>query len=166
MQLWILCREQMTFVQFLVLLFFFSGPSKSSHVSVASPLWTFRALAPPSWRWACTAAPSPSLTSRVATTHPSSAAGDVLSSPHDVTVMWLWPVRTVLCPAGSDCTHRHSGPVWQVRWVVQNSRLRGDKRDETLISVSADGRIKKWFINKGFECKGTTSPWHAPIQGV
>ena len=30
----------------------------------------------------------------------------------------------------------------------------GEERDEILISISADGRVTKWSIRKGFECTG------------
>lgn len=33
----------------------------------------------------------------------------------------------------------------------------GEERDEILISISADGRVTKWSIRKGFECTGKHS---------
>ncbi|XP_062854134.1 dynein axonemal intermediate chain 4 [Trichomycterus rosablanca] len=53
----------------------------------------------------------------------------------------------------SDCAHRHAGPVWQVRWVDHDRGPKGEKRDEALVSVSADGRISEWFVRKGLDCK-------------
>lgn len=46
---------------------------------------------------------------------------------------------------------KHSSPVWQVRWVDRDQGS-GEERDEILISISADGRVTKWSIRKGFEC--------------
>lgn len=46
---------------------------------------------------------------------------------------------------------KHSSPVWQVRWVDRDQGA-GEERDEILISISADGRVTKWSIRKGFEC--------------
>ncbi|KAM7433227.1 WD repeat-containing protein 78 [Porites harrisoni] len=46
---------------------------------------------------------------------------------------------------------KHSSPVWQVRWVDREQGA-GEERDEILISISADGRVTKWSIRKGFEC--------------
>lgn len=45
---------------------------------------------------------------------------------------------------------KHSSPVWQVRWVDRDQGI-GEERDEILISISADGRVTKWSIRKGFE---------------
>ncbi|KAK2569811.1 Dynein axonemal intermediate chain 4 [Acropora cervicornis] len=45
---------------------------------------------------------------------------------------------------------KHSSPVWQVRWVDRDQGA-GEERDEILISISADGRVTKWSIRKGFE---------------
>ncbi|CAB1332211.1 unnamed protein product [Coregonus sp. 'balchen'] len=49
----------------------------------------------------------------------------------------------------SDCAHKHSSPVWQVDHERGPS---GEDKGETLISVSADGRISKWFLWKGLDC--------------
>ncbi|KAK1795746.1 hypothetical protein P4O66_001225 [Electrophorus voltai] len=51
----------------------------------------------------------------------------------------------------SDCAHKHTGPVWQVRWVENEHGPGGEDKRETLISVSADGRISKWFLRKGLD---------------
>uniref|UniRef100_A0A4W4G6K8 Dynein axonemal intermediate chain 4 n=1 Tax=Electrophorus electricus TaxID=8005 RepID=A0A4W4G6K8_ELEEL len=53
----------------------------------------------------------------------------------------------------SDCAHKHTGPVWQVRWVENEHGPGGEDKRETLISVSADGRISKWFLRKGLDVK-------------
>ncbi|XP_051568768.1 dynein axonemal intermediate chain 4-like [Myxocyprinus asiaticus] len=52
----------------------------------------------------------------------------------------------------SDCANIHTGPVWQVKWIDHETALSGEEKGETLISVSADGRISKWFLRKGLEC--------------
>ncbi|XP_041912029.1 dynein intermediate chain 4, axonemal [Alosa sapidissima] len=52
----------------------------------------------------------------------------------------------------SDCVHKHTSAVWQLKWVNQESGLSSDDKGESLISVSADGRIIKWFLRKGLDC--------------
>ena len=56
------------------------------------------------------------------------------------------------CPC-SESQGKHSSPVWQVRWVDRDQGS-GEERDEILISISADGRVTKWSIRKGFESTG------------
>ncbi|KAI1892126.1 hypothetical protein AGOR_G00150750 [Albula goreensis] len=51
-----------------------------------------------------------------------------------------------------DCSHRHKGAVWQVKWINMERALMGEDKGEALISVAADGRICKWFLRKGLEC--------------
>uniref|UniRef100_A0A3B4EHK2 Dynein axonemal intermediate chain 4 n=1 Tax=Pygocentrus nattereri TaxID=42514 RepID=A0A3B4EHK2_PYGNA len=53
----------------------------------------------------------------------------------------------------SDCAHKHTGPVWQVKWVDHERGPSGEYKGETLISVAADGRICKWFLRKERERK-------------
>lgn len=56
----------------------------------------------------------------------------------------------------SECPNKHSGPVWQLRWIQQALSLTGEEKAEVLFSVAADGRISKWFLcNKGLDCIGT-----------
>ncbi|NXA31560.1 WDR78 protein, partial [Eudromia elegans] len=52
----------------------------------------------------------------------------------------------------SECLDKHIGPVWQLKWVEQDRGTTGDDKGEILISISADGRITKWFIRKGLGC--------------
>ncbi|XP_071348649.1 dynein axonemal intermediate chain 4-like isoform X2 [Trachinotus anak] len=58
------------------------------------------------------------------------------------------------CTASSSaCTKKHLHPVWQIKWSRQEMRLSGVERVEALVSVSADGRIKKWLLcSNGLEC--------------
>ena len=56
------------------------------------------------------------------------------------------------CPC-SESQGKHTSPVWQVRWVDRDQGS-GEERDEILISISADGRVTKWSIRKGFESTG------------
>lgn len=55
------------------------------------------------------------------------------------------------------CRHyfnKHLKPVWQVQWSRQDE-IRVE-RVEALVSVSEDGRIKKWHLcRSGLECIGT-----------
>eukprot|EP00656_Telonema_subtile_P014532 TRINITY_DN17463_c0_g2_i2.p1 TRINITY_DN17463_c0_g2~~TRINITY_DN17463_c0_g2_i2.p1 ORF type:complete len:827 (+),score=205.93 TRINITY_DN17463_c0_g2_i2:168-2648(+) len=41
---------------------------------------------------------------------------------------------------------KHTGPVWELRWVDQNS-----ERGEKLVSISSDGRVTQWTMKKGLE---------------
>ncbi|CAG5118395.1 unnamed protein product [Candidula unifasciata] len=45
---------------------------------------------------------------------------------------------------------KHSGPVWQLRWV-EKERGSGEERVHVLISISSDGRVCQWSIRKGLE---------------
>eukprot|EP00607_Mallomonas_marina_P008937 CAMPEP_0182422554 /NCGR_PEP_ID=MMETSP1167-20130531/8285_1 /TAXON_ID=2988 /ORGANISM="Mallomonas Sp, Strain CCMP3275" /LENGTH=1009 /DNA_ID=CAMNT_0024600719 /DNA_START=93 /DNA_END=3122 /DNA_ORIENTATION=- len=38
----------------------------------------------------------------------------------------------------------HTDPVWQVRWV-----MKGQERQEILVSISTDGRVLEWNLKKG-----------------
>ena len=51
---------------------------------------------------------------------------------------------------GRDALHKHSGPVWQVKWIVKD-RSMGDDKNEHLVSIAVDGRVLQWSIRKGFE---------------
>ena len=50
----------------------------------------------------------------------------------------------------SDALFKHSGPVWQIEWIVKE-RSFGENKAEVLVSISVDGRILQWTIRKGFE---------------
>ncbi|KFU85427.1 WD repeat-containing protein 78, partial [Chaetura pelagica] len=52
----------------------------------------------------------------------------------------------------SDSLNKHTGPVWQLRWVAQDRGTAGDGRKERLISISADGRVTQWFVQKRLDC--------------
>ncbi|XP_032074016.1 WD repeat-containing protein 78 isoform X1 [Thamnophis elegans] len=49
----------------------------------------------------------------------------------------------------SESHDKHLGPVWQLRWVEQDRGTSGEDKGEILVSISADGRITKWFVRKG-----------------
>ena len=59
----------------------------------------------------------------------------------------------LFCRPYSESQGKHFSPVWQVRWVDRDQGS-GEERDEILISISADGRVTKWSIRKGFESTG------------
>jgi len=46
----------------------------------------------------------------------------------------------------SHYAQKHTGPVWELRWVDQNS-----ERGEKLVSISSDGRITQWILKKGLD---------------
>ncbi|KAJ3033062.1 WD repeat-containing protein 78 [Rhizophlyctis rosea] len=52
----------------------------------------------------------------------------------------------------SDSTGKHRDPVWELKWV-ERERVVGDEqsRNETLVSVSTDGRVVQWMVRKGLE---------------
>ncbi|NXK25343.1 WDR78 protein, partial [Arenaria interpres] len=51
-----------------------------------------------------------------------------------------------------ESTNKHTGPVWQLRWVEQDRAATGEGNAERLICISADGRITSWFIQKRLDC--------------
>ncbi|XP_054836762.1 dynein axonemal intermediate chain 4 isoform X1 [Eublepharis macularius] len=52
----------------------------------------------------------------------------------------------------SESFDKHLGPVWQLKWVEQDRGTTGEDKGEILVSISADGRVTKWFIRKGLSC--------------
>ncbi|KAG2461654.1 WDR78 protein, partial [Polypterus senegalus] len=52
----------------------------------------------------------------------------------------------------SNCFNKHTGPVWQLQWIEQERGASGDDKGDSLISVSADGKIAKWYLRKGLDC--------------
>ncbi|XP_047187872.1 dynein axonemal intermediate chain 4-like isoform X3 [Scophthalmus maximus] len=54
--------------------------------------------------------------------------------------------------SSSECLKKHLGPVWQLRYNQQGLSFAGEKVEE-LFSVSAEGRISRWFeFNTGLDC--------------
>ncbi|XP_040533131.1 dynein axonemal intermediate chain 4 [Gallus gallus] len=51
-----------------------------------------------------------------------------------------------------ECSAKHTGPVWQLKWVEWDIGTREGNKRERLISISADGRITQWFIQEGLGC--------------
>lgn len=74
-------------------------------------------------------------------------------SAHSLHMLLLFISLSIcLC---SRCSNKHLGPVWQLRWTLQELSLTGEEKIEALFSVSADGRISKWFVfNNGLDCIG------------
>lgn len=58
----------------------------------------------------------------------------------------------------SENNGKHRDPVWELKWV-ERERILGDEqsRNETLVSVSTDGRVTQWMIRKGLEFTGIYS---------
>nr|XP_060629680.1 dynein axonemal intermediate chain 4 [Anolis sagrei ordinatus] len=52
----------------------------------------------------------------------------------------------------SESSEKHLGPVWQLKWVEQDRGTKGEDKGEILVSISADGRVTKWFVRKGLSC--------------
>ncbi|NXN45478.1 WDR78 protein, partial [Rhinoptilus africanus] len=52
----------------------------------------------------------------------------------------------------SESSNKHTGPVWQLRWVEQDRSGTGDGKTERLICISADGRVTEWLVHKRLDC--------------
>lgn len=52
----------------------------------------------------------------------------------------------------SESYDKHLGPVWQLKWIEQDKGSPGEDKGEILVSISADGRVTKWFVRKGLSC--------------
>ncbi|NXY44910.1 WDR78 protein, partial [Ceuthmochares aereus] len=52
----------------------------------------------------------------------------------------------------SASSNKHTGPVWQLRWVEQDRSATGDGKKERLICISADSRVTEWLIQKRLDC--------------
>ncbi|NWS72286.1 WDR78 protein, partial [Crotophaga sulcirostris] len=52
----------------------------------------------------------------------------------------------------SASSNKHTGPVWQLRWVEQARGTTGDGKKERLICISADCRVTEWLIQKRLDC--------------
>ncbi|NWV17793.1 WDR78 protein, partial [Origma solitaria] len=48
--------------------------------------------------------------------------------------------------------NKHTGPVWQLRWVEQDRGARGGDKKERLMCISGDGRMTEWFIQQRLDC--------------
>ncbi|XP_072199367.1 dynein axonemal intermediate chain 4 [Excalfactoria chinensis] len=48
-----------------------------------------------------------------------------------------------------ECSAKHTGPVWQLKWVQWDIGTTEGIKRERLISISADGRITQWLIQEG-----------------
>lgn len=87
---------------------------------------------------------------------------------HTLNIMLTTCYCSVLLCVCSECPNKHLDPVWQLRWTQQELSLTGEEKVESLFSVSADGRISKWFVcNNGLDCIGTVlrySPWFYHCQ--
>ncbi|NXY70910.1 WDR78 protein, partial [Glareola pratincola] len=52
----------------------------------------------------------------------------------------------------SESSNKHTGPVWQLRWVEQDRSATGDGKAERLACISADGRVTEWLVQKRLDC--------------
>ncbi|NWX41758.1 WDR78 protein, partial [Steatornis caripensis] len=52
----------------------------------------------------------------------------------------------------SGSSDKHTGPVWELRWVEQYRGATGDGKRERLICISADGRVTEWLVQKRLHC--------------
>ncbi|NXM71341.1 WDR78 protein, partial [Serilophus lunatus] len=48
--------------------------------------------------------------------------------------------------------NKHTGPVWQLRWVEQDRGATGGDKKERLMCISADGRVTEWLIQQRLDC--------------
>lgn len=65
--------------------------------------------------------------------------------------------------SSKEVENKHSDIVWEVKWVQKK------EREETLVSISGDGRIIEWSLRKGLELtelyqlKRETNPNHNDV---
>ncbi|XP_061859906.1 dynein axonemal intermediate chain 4 [Colius striatus] len=69
-----------------------------------------------------------------------------------VTIYNVASCNTAALLDSSQSSNKHTGPVWQLRWVEHNRGITGDGKKERLICISADGRITEWLIQKRLDC--------------
>ncbi|NWQ60484.1 WDR78 protein, partial [Neopipo cinnamomea] len=48
--------------------------------------------------------------------------------------------------------NKHTGAVWQLRWVEQDRGATGGDKKERLMCISADGRVTEWLIQQRLDC--------------
>ncbi|KAM3876335.1 dynein axonemal intermediate chain 4 [Diretmus argenteus] len=59
--------------------------------------------------------------------------------------------KTPIMDSG-ECVNKHFSPIWQIKWTEQEMGLSREDKGEVVISISADGRISKWFLHNGLDC--------------
>lgn len=64
----------------------------------------------------------------------------------------IYHVHFFSCPSAS--LNKHTGPVWQLRWVEQDRGVTGGDKKEKLMCISGDGRMTQWFIQQRLDCFG------------
>nr|XP_047918138.1 dynein axonemal intermediate chain 4 isoform X3 [Anser cygnoides] len=69
-----------------------------------------------------------------------------------ITIYNVRSCTTTAILSSRDSSARHTGPVWQLKWLEQDRDTADDDKRERLISISADGRLTKWLIQKGLDC--------------
>ncbi|XP_053929730.1 dynein axonemal intermediate chain 4 isoform X2 [Cuculus canorus] len=52
----------------------------------------------------------------------------------------------------SASSNKHTGPIWQLKWVEQDRSATGGGKKERLICISADSRVTEWLIQKRLDC--------------
>ncbi|NWW76727.1 WDR78 protein, partial [Climacteris rufus] len=48
--------------------------------------------------------------------------------------------------------NKHTGPVWQLKWVEQARGATGGDKKERLLCIAGDGRVTEWFIQQRLDC--------------
>ncbi|NXB78530.1 WDR78 protein, partial [Donacobius atricapilla] len=48
--------------------------------------------------------------------------------------------------------NKHTGPVWQLRWVEQDRGAGAGDKKERLMCISGDGRVTRWFLQQRLDC--------------
>ncbi|NXE09364.1 WDR78 protein, partial [Lophotis ruficrista] len=67
----------------------------------------------------------------------------------------IYDVRSCTTAAlldSGESSNKHTGPVWQLRWVEQDGGTTEDGKRERLMCISADGRVTEWLIQKRLDC--------------
>ncbi|KAJ7424877.1 WD repeat-containing protein 78 [Willisornis vidua] len=52
----------------------------------------------------------------------------------------------------SESLNKHTGAVWQLRWVEQDRGAAGGDKKESLMCISADGRVTQWLLQQRMDC--------------
>ncbi|NWV83172.1 WDR78 protein, partial [Dasyornis broadbenti] len=93
--------------------------------------------------------------------HGVTAVDFSLASPHLLAVgmanghVAIYDVRSRKDAALLDSSaslNKHTGPVWQLRWVAQDRGATGGDKKERLVCISGDGRMTEWFIQQRLDC--------------
>uniref|UniRef100_A0A667Z1W3 Dynein axonemal intermediate chain 4 n=1 Tax=Myripristis murdjan TaxID=586833 RepID=A0A667Z1W3_9TELE len=70
-----------------------------------------------------------------------------------IAIYYVYSQDKTCAVSSSKCSKKHYSSTWQVKWAEQDMGLSGDDKEEALMSISADGRISKWFLHDDLDLK-------------